>query len=130
MVRVLAGRPQLRVAAMSGSTEGSQGLADFGAAPSTGGPPADKEEDAGGGEGASRPGADGDDLLPKPLWVKHLTQSLHRNNKDAFHRFIQLATVRNEQGVSRPAVRTVVFRGFLPGTEVRRSSPHDQVGSG
>ena len=45
-------------------------------------------------------------------WRSPLSRSLHRNRAQAFCRFLQLATVR-ENGA--PANRTVVFRGFLEG---------------
>jgi PPOX class probable FMN-dependent enzyme len=45
------------------------------------------------------------------LWRQHLDRALEQN-ADPAARFLQLATVRPD---GRPANRTVVFRGFLPG---------------
>ncbi len=46
-------------------------------------------------------------------WRSPLAHALHRNRSLADVRFLQLATVRED---GRPANRTVVFRGFLDGT--------------
>ncbi len=51
--------------------------------------------------------------MVEELWRPSLDLALHRNRQSPQVRFVQLATVR-ENG--RPAVRTVVFRGFLPET--------------
>ncbi|WP_421654451.1 Npun_F5749 family FMN-dependent PPOX-type flavoprotein [Leptothermofonsia sp. ETS-13] len=47
-------------------------------------------------------------------WRSPLTRALHRNRSLADVRFLQLATIRAD---GRPANRTVVFRGFLDGTD-------------
>jgi PPOX class probable FMN-dependent enzyme len=44
------------------------------------------------------------------LWRPSLDLALHRNRQSPQCRFVQLATVRED---GRPAVRTLVFRGFL-----------------
>lgn len=46
-------------------------------------------------------------------WRSPLARALHRNRALAYARYLQLATVRANQ---RPANRTLVFRGFLDGT--------------
>ena len=46
-------------------------------------------------------------------WRSPLAHALHRNRSLAYARYLQLATVRVDQ---RPANRTIVFRGFLDGT--------------
>lgn len=46
-------------------------------------------------------------------WRSPLARALHRNRSLAHSRYLQLATVR---AGCRPANRTVVFRGFLEGT--------------
>ncbi|MBW4582635.1 MAG: pyridoxamine 5'-phosphate oxidase family protein [Tildeniella nuda ZEHNDER 1965/U140] len=46
-------------------------------------------------------------------WRSPLAHALHRNRSLAYARYLQLATVRADQ---RPANRTIVFRGFLDGT--------------
>ncbi|MGA9378668.1 MAG: Npun_F5749 family FMN-dependent PPOX-type flavoprotein [Phormidium sp.] len=46
-------------------------------------------------------------------WRSHLTQALQRNRSLMYSRYVQLATVREN---NRPANRTVVFRGFLDNT--------------
>jgi pyridoxamine 5'-phosphate oxidase len=46
-------------------------------------------------------------------WRSPLARALHRNRSLAHSRYLQLATVR---AGDRPANRTVVFRGFLEGT--------------
>ncbi|GAB4228376.1 MAG: hypothetical protein Kow0049_09340 [Stanieria sp.] len=46
-------------------------------------------------------------------WRSHLARALHLNRSQAHSRYLQLATV-TPQGL--PANRTVVFRGFLEGT--------------
>ncbi|OKH31786.1 pyridoxamine 5'-phosphate oxidase [[Phormidium ambiguum] IAM M-71] len=46
-------------------------------------------------------------------WRSHLTHALHRNRSLIYSRYVQLATVREN---NRPANRTVVFRGFLENT--------------
>jgi PPOX class probable FMN-dependent enzyme len=51
--------------------------------------------------------------MAEELWRPSLDLALHRNRQSPQVRFVQLATVR-ENG--RPAVRTVVFRGFLGDT--------------
>jgi PPOX class probable FMN-dependent enzyme len=48
--------------------------------------------------------------MAEELWRPSLDLALHRNRQSPQSRFVQLATVR-ENG--RPAVRTLVFRGFL-----------------
>ncbi|WP_165220366.1 Npun_F5749 family FMN-dependent PPOX-type flavoprotein [Aquisphaera insulae] len=44
------------------------------------------------------------------LWRPSLDLALHRNRQSPQARFVQLATVRED---GRPAVRTIVWRGFL-----------------
>jgi PPOX class probable FMN-dependent enzyme len=51
--------------------------------------------------------------MAEELWRPSLDLALHRNRQLPLVRFVQLATLR-ENG--RPAVRTVVFRGFLGDT--------------
>ncbi|MBD2035884.1 pyridoxamine 5'-phosphate oxidase [Leptolyngbya sp. FACHB-321] len=46
-------------------------------------------------------------------WRSPLARALHRNRALVYARYLQLATVRADQ---RPANRTLVFRGFLDGT--------------
>ncbi|OLP19377.1 pyridoxamine 5'-phosphate oxidase [Leptolyngbya sp. 'hensonii'] len=46
-------------------------------------------------------------------WRSLLTGALHRNRSLPYARYVQLATVRPN---GRPANRTLVFRGFLDGT--------------
>lgn len=46
-------------------------------------------------------------------WRSPLARALHRNRSLAHARYLQLATLRQD---GRPANRTVVFRGFLDGT--------------
>jgi pyridoxamine 5'-phosphate oxidase len=46
-------------------------------------------------------------------WRSPLARALHRNRSVPFARYLQLATVRAD---ATPANRTVVFRGFLAGT--------------
>jgi len=46
-------------------------------------------------------------------WRSPLDHALHRNRALVYARYLQLATVRADQ---RPANRTLVFRGFLDGT--------------
>lgn len=48
-----------------------------------------------------------------PDWRQILTGVLHRNRKQPFSRYFQLATVQTD---GYPANRTVVFRGFLNDT--------------
>lgn len=48
--------------------------------------------------------------MPAELWRPSLDLALHRNRNHPELRLVQLATVRPD---SRPAIRTVVFRGFL-----------------
>ncbi len=48
--------------------------------------------------------------MPAELWRPSLDLALHRNRSRPELRFVQLATVRTD---GRPAIRTVVFRGFL-----------------
>lgn len=48
--------------------------------------------------------------MPAELWRPSLDLALHRNRCRAEMRLVQLATVRPD---GRPAIRTVVFRGFL-----------------
>lgn len=48
--------------------------------------------------------------MPAELWRPSLDLALHRNRSRPELRLVQLATVRPD---SRPAIRTVVFRGFL-----------------
>jgi len=76
------------------------------------------EEQGSGGEdeGAPKPG---EYASGRPSWLVDLTRSMARNNKDPFHRFVQLATIRNvSPGVIKPACRTIVFRGFFGQSEV------------
>ena len=47
------------------------------------------------------------------LWRPSLDLALHRNRQSPQCRFVQLASVRED---GRPAVRTIVFRGFLGDT--------------
>lgn len=47
-------------------------------------------------------------------WRARLQQSLQQNASLAYSKYVQLATVRPN---GRPANRTVVFRGFLEGTD-------------
>lgn len=49
-----------------------------------------------------------------PPWRSPLARALHRNRSLADARYLQLATVRPD---GRPANRTVVFRGFLDGSD-------------
>ena len=51
--------------------------------------------------------------MPAELWRPSLDLALHRNRSRPESRLVQLATVRPD---SRPAIRTVVFRGFLDGS--------------
>ncbi len=51
--------------------------------------------------------------MAEELWRPSLDLALHRNRQSPLARFVQLATSR-ESG--RPAVRTLVFRGFLGDT--------------
>jgi PPOX class probable FMN-dependent enzyme len=51
--------------------------------------------------------------MPEDLWRPSLDLALHRNQQSPLARFVQLATIRKND---RPAVRTVVFRGFLNDT--------------
>jgi pyridoxamine 5'-phosphate oxidase len=46
-------------------------------------------------------------------WRSPLARALHRNRSLVYSRYVQLATVQANQ---RPANRTVVFRGFLEGS--------------
>ncbi|MBW4469754.1 MAG: pyridoxamine 5'-phosphate oxidase [Stenomitos rutilans HA7619-LM2] len=46
-------------------------------------------------------------------WRSPLARALHRNRALVYTRYLQLATVRADQ---RPANRTIVFRGFLDGS--------------
>jgi PPOX class probable FMN-dependent enzyme len=48
--------------------------------------------------------------MPSPTWRPSLDRALEGNSRSHQHRFVQLATVRPD---GRPAVRTLVFRGFL-----------------
>ena len=48
--------------------------------------------------------------MPAELWRPSLDLALHRNRSRPEMRLVQLATVRPD---GRPAIRTVVFRGFL-----------------
>jgi pyridoxamine 5'-phosphate oxidase len=50
------------------------------------------------------------DLAP---WRSHLARALHRNRSKPHSRYLQLATVTAN---GQPANRTVVFRGFLDGS--------------
>jgi pyridoxamine 5'-phosphate oxidase len=73
-----------------------------------------------------------EDLPPEDLapWRSPLARALHRNRADTFARYVQLATVRAD---AAPANRTVVFRGFLEGTNAlmfisdRRSEKTAQI---
>lgn len=64
-------------------------------------------------------------------WREPLARALHRNRALAYSRYFQLATVRPD---GRPANRTVVFRGFRPGSDDlmlisdRRSQKNQQIG--
>ncbi|HEY9641740.1 MAG TPA: Npun_F5749 family FMN-dependent PPOX-type flavoprotein [Coleofasciculaceae cyanobacterium] len=51
--------------------------------------------------------------MPLAPWRSPLARALHRNRSLVYARYLQLATVRAD---GRPANRTVVFRGFLDGT--------------
>lgn len=61
----------------------------------------------------------------KPLWLVQLDRALHRNGREAHSRYIQLATVGEEEGGDdgssppflRPYVRTVVYRGVYGARE-------------
>lgn len=46
-------------------------------------------------------------------WRSPLSRALHLNRSQPYSRYLQLATVRKD---GRPANRTVVFRGFLEGS--------------
>jgi PPOX class probable FMN-dependent enzyme len=46
-------------------------------------------------------------------WRSPLARALHRNRSLVYSRYVQLATVQADQ---RPANRTVVFRGFVDGS--------------
>ncbi|MGA7932678.1 MAG: Npun_F5749 family FMN-dependent PPOX-type flavoprotein [Kovacikia sp.] len=65
-----------------------------------------------------------------PSWRSSLARALHRNRSLADSRYLQLATMRAD---GRPANRTVVFRGFVDGTDElkfvtdRRSEKVDQI---
>ena len=48
--------------------------------------------------------------MAEALWRPSLDLALHRNRQSPQVRFVQLATIRE---TGRPAVRTLVFRGFL-----------------
>jgi pyridoxamine 5'-phosphate oxidase len=48
--------------------------------------------------------------MAEELWRPSLDLALHRNRQSPQVRFVQLATIRE---TGRPAVRTLVFRGFL-----------------
>ncbi len=56
------------------------------------------------------PSASKTELAP---WRSQLARALHRNRAVPFRKFLQLATVRSD---NTPANRTVVFRGFLEGS--------------
>jgi PPOX class probable FMN-dependent enzyme len=66
----------------------------------------------GGLPGAETVGLAGKGLgsMAEELWRPSLDLALHRNRRSVESRFVQLATVRLD---GRPAIRTVVFRGFL-----------------
>ncbi|XGV96177.1 MAG: Npun_F5749 family FMN-dependent PPOX-type flavoprotein [Leptolyngbya sp. BL-A-14] len=63
-------------------------------------------------------------------WRSPLSRALHRNRALVYARYLQLATVRVDQ---RPANRTIVFRGFLDGSNQlqfvtdARSAKTDQI---
>jgi PPOX class probable FMN-dependent enzyme len=63
-------------------------------------------------------------------WRSLLSRALHKNRSLPYARYFQLATVRAD---SRPANRTVVFRGFLEDTDQlkiitdSRSQKADQI---
>ncbi len=63
-------------------------------------------------------------------WRSPLSRALYRNRSLAYARYLQLATVRAD---GKPANRTVVFRGFLDGSEQlkfitdERSEKVDQI---
>jgi PPOX class probable FMN-dependent enzyme len=48
--------------------------------------------------------------MAEELWRPSLDLALHRNRQSPQARFVQLATLRED---GRPAVRTLIFRGFL-----------------
>ena len=52
-------------------------------------------------------------FMADELWRPSLDLALHRNRQSPQCRFVQLASVRED---GRPAVRTIVFRGFLGDT--------------
>lgn len=52
--------------------------------------------------------------LQDPSWRALITAALHRNRSDPTVRYLQLATV---DPTGHPRNRTVVFRGFLPGSD-------------
>ena len=52
-----------------------------------------------------------DNLAP---WRSHLAHALHRNRAKPYSRYVQLATISPE---GLPTNRTVVFRGFLDGSD-------------
>lgn len=54
-----------------------------------------------------------------PRWLQDLTGSL-RKNKEAHDKFVQMATVTSD---GKPAVRTVVFRGFVAQLGDKTSDP-------
>ncbi len=64
-------------------------------------------------------------------WRPCLDLALYRNRRSAQARYVQLATIRDD---GRPANRTVVFRGFVEGTDLLifttdgRSRKVEQVG--
>lgn len=63
-------------------------------------------------------------------WRSHLSGAIYRNRSLIYSRYLQLATVRED---NRPANRTVVFRGFLEATNSlkfvtdHRSQKIDQI---
>ncbi len=54
-------------------------------------------------------------IMNSTHWRPCLTLALHLNRRSAQARYVQLATIRED---GRPANRTVVFRGFVEGTDL------------
>ena len=100
----------------------SEGLADIGAgaagSTSSGSISSGKEDVAAAAAAAA---------VAKPDWMVRINRSLARGGKDPTTRYIQLATVGEEEGsgILRPFVRTVVFRGFVAEAALR---PKEEVG--
>ena len=68
---------------------------------------------------AGRPGAS----MAQAAWRTALQKSLDANQHLKYSKFMQLATTRPD---GRPAVRTVVYRGFLEGTDTLTFNTHFQ----